>query len=137
MLSLLGICSWQDLKRKELAVQLLLGFGVIGVFLHVYFRELSLGQMLGGMILGLLVMLLAVVTKGHLGLGDGILLLITGIFLGFWRNLELILGAAILAGVVSAYLLVIKKVDKNYEIPFAPFILVMYVLSLGFEMIVL
>lgn len=59
-------------------------------------RETELGQLLGGALLGGAMMLLSWFSHGALGMGDGIFFLISGIYLGFWRNLLLLCTALFL-----------------------------------------
>lgn len=78
----------------------LLAGGAIGVFLLFYGR----------------------MTGGSVGYGDGCLFIMTGIFLGFWRNLELLVIASLLAACYAGYLVVAKKKTKGERFPFVPFV---------------
>ena len=62
-------------------------------------------------------------------MGDGMLLCITGLGLGFWSNLELFAIALILAAIVSIFLLMLRLADRKKSIPFIPFLLIGYVIS--------
>ena len=54
----------------------------------------------------------------------------TGLFLGFWENLVLLLLASVLAGIGAAVLLFFRKKKKKERIPFVPFVFTAYVLLL-------
>lgn len=56
------------------------------------------------------------------GSADGIIVLILGIYLGFWQVLSVLSGAFILAVLAAGFLLTVRKKDRKYEIPFIPFL---------------
>jgi leader peptidase (prepilin peptidase)/N-methyltransferase len=87
-------------------------------------------ERLGGLALGLGVILLSKATGGKIGLGDGILLCVTGLGLGFWTNAELFGIALSLAASVSVVLLIMRRADRKKSIPFVPFLLTGYVILL-------
>lgn len=70
------------------------------------------------------------ITGGKIGMGDGILLCITGMGLGFWGNLELFGIALFFAAVVSILLLIFRLADRKKSIPFVPFLFFGYVFLL-------
>jgi leader peptidase (prepilin peptidase)/N-methyltransferase len=67
-------------------------------------------------------------TGGKIGMGDGILLCVTGIGLGFWNNLELFGVALFLAAVLSIILMILRVVDRKKSIPFIPFLFAGYLI---------
>ena len=89
-------------------------------------------DLLGGCLVGAALVLLAWVTRQQIGYGDGLLFAVTGIFLGFFENL-LLLIASLFPAAFFAGVLFLKKKKKGYRFPFVPFVLVGYVLLLGFE----
>jgi leader peptidase (prepilin peptidase)/N-methyltransferase len=76
--------------------------------------------------LGLGLVLLSKATGGKIGIGDGLVLAVTGMGLGFWTNMELFAIALSLAAVFSIGLLVIRKANRNKAIPFMPFLMGAY-----------
>ena len=90
--------------------------------LGVSFDEIILGILIG-------VVLLAVskVTGGAVGMGDGLLFTITGIYFGFRKNLILLLGSLVLCSIWGIGSLAIKRIGwldgKKTEVPFLPFVL--------------
>jgi len=81
-----------------------------------------------GVISGLGVVLLSKITGGKIGLGDGLVLAVTGMGLGFWGNIELFALALALAAVFSIGLIIIRRANRKKIIPFIPFILLAYML---------
>lgn len=130
MLGLLGICSLEDVKRKRLTVIYILMFGVSGIMLHLIAPVCSIYSILWGMLLGIALILLSVATRGSVGMGDGILLMVTGVYLGGPGNLELFMTGLLLSALWSLGLLVLKKKGRKEEIAFAPFLLLSYLLML-------
>ena len=89
MIGMLAVCTAQDIRRKEIRVNFVLLFGILGIFLHMLFRMLSIGSLLLGMLVGIVLLLLGLASEGRIGTGDGVLLTVTGIYLGPERNLTL------------------------------------------------
>lgn len=76
--------------------------------------------------IGILMLLVSLITKGQIGTGDGIIFCITGLGLGFWNNLWLLMLSLFMAGIFSGILWMLKRVGRKSEIPFVPFILISY-----------
>lgn len=91
LLALLIICAAEDWKRKEVSVTCILLFGIVGVIMHLFYPNCSVYSMLWGLLLGVSVMGFSLLSRGSIGMGDGILLVVTGVYLGGYRNLELFL----------------------------------------------
>ena len=128
---LLLFCGIQDLLYKRIYLWMI-GVCAIMVIICLPFSErLSVTERLGGCALGFGVILLSKATGGKIGLGDGILLCVTGLGLGFWSNTELFGIALSLAAAVSAILLLLRIADRKKSIPFIPFLLAGYVILLA------
>ena len=122
----LSICSWQDLKKKSISIFFIIG-GFILLFIgSLYSVQVSLISRIAGGGIGAVLLGLNPLTKGQIGLGDGIIIGIIGICFGFVSNTSILLVALFLSSVISAILLVFKKVDRKQTIPFVPFILLGY-----------
>ncbi len=131
VLGLLSLCSLKDMKTRELAVIHILLFGIGGVLLHLFAPVCSIYSVLGGMAIGIAMMIVSVVTKGSVGMGDGILLIVTGVYLGGHKNLELFMTGLFFAALWSLGLLVLKKKKGKEEIAFVPFLLLSYLTMLA------
>lgn len=123
LVSLLGICSWQDLKKKEVTISLIFVYGIIGILLHLWLDRIAIWDMLSAMGIGLCLVIVAKLFHQCIGYGDGLILMVSGIYLGMNKNMELFLYSTILSGICSVILLVFGKKKKEYEIPFIPFVL--------------
>lgn len=125
---LLLICAIQDLFKKRVYVWVI-GIGAVLTIACLPFMEkLGMVNCIGGLTVGLTTMLISKVTAGKIGMGDGILLCVTGIGLGFWNNLELFGIALFLAAILSIFLLIFRMADKKKSIPFIPFLFAGYLI---------
>mgnify|MGYP000008897687 FL=1 len=126
----LFLCAWIDWKTERVSVPLLLLGGMTAVLLHLFAQEESVFYLMTGMSVGIVLLLYSLVTHESIGYGDGCLFVMTGLFLGFWENLVLLLLASVLAGIGAAELLFFRKKKKKERIPFVPFVFTAYVLLL-------
>lgn len=130
VLGLLGLCSLEDMKYKRLTVLYILLFGIGGMILHLFVPVCSIYSILCGMLLGIFMILISVITRGSVGMGDGILLVVTGVYLGGYGNLELFMMGLLLSALCSLALLILKKKNRKEEIAFVPFLFLSYLVML-------
>lgn len=130
LLGLLGICTWEDVKNKELTTANILLFGIGGVMLHPFFPTCSIYSILWGVFLGLAVMAISWISRGGIGMGDGILLMVTGVYLGGAANLELFIIGLLFSFLWALGLVVFWKKKGQEEIAFVPFLLISYLIML-------
>ena len=119
---LLIVGSIFDIKYKSLPGWFLMIGGVLAVGLAVLLKPVSLWQMAGGLLLGLLLLGISFVSRGALGRGDGIFLGIIGLNLGFSTVFSIFTGALLLAAILAILLVIIKRANKNTAFPFLPFL---------------
>lgn len=127
LLGMLGICSITDVRRQEIHSLMVLAFGIAGVLVHLWKRELSIRSLAAGAAIGLFVMLLSILSKGVVGIGDGLVLTVSGIYLGGIQNMRLLCGGLLLTAVYGCILLLFLRRKRTETIPFVPFLLVSYV----------
>ncbi len=131
MIVMLLHMSVEDIRKRTVPVIPMMIWGMAGVLLHLYNGRISYVSMLGGLIPGIVVYVLSILTHEKIGKGDAILLVITGIYMGFWGNIFMLWIGMIMAAVGGVISMTFFKKGKNYELPFVPF------LFAGFLMIVL
>ena len=125
---LLFCCAIQDLIKKKVYLWVI-GLGAIFLMICILWMDnLDLANRMGGLMIGLSILALSKITAGKIGMGDGLLLCVTGMGLGFWLNLELLGVALLLAATLSIVLLILRKVDRKQTIPFIPFLFVGYLI---------
>lgn len=126
VIAMLSITSIMDLRCKKINLFLLIPFLICGIICNLYYQLLPITSLAGGVGIGIVLLIISFVTRGKIGSGDGVILMVTGLFLGFYDNLLLLLSATFLSAIVGAFILCIKGMNKNYEIPFIPFLLISF-----------
>ena len=130
----LVICCITDIKFREINPKVLAVFALAGAVLFMICQPVSIFEEAIGLLIGIVFIALWAVTDEKVGLGDGLMMLVTGIYLGGRENSFLIMTAMLLSAVYSIYFLVIKKADRNMKFPFAPFILTAFVLRQALDL---
>lgn len=130
LLIFMAAAAYQDWKEKQISAGIFLVAAFCGIFLQIGVQKESVWSILAGISVGLMLLLLAWITGGSVGTGDGMMLMVSGIYLGFRENITLFLLALIMAGVVALLMIVIKKKGRNYRMPFVPFVLAAYLFQL-------
>ncbi len=126
--TLLLFCSIQDLMKKRIYLWMI-GVGAILTVVCLLFTDHSgIPSRIGGFTVGIVIVILSKITAGRIGMGDGLLLCITGLGLGFWCNLELFGLALFLAAILSILLLILRRVNRKQSIPFVPFLFAGYLI---------
>lgn len=124
-LMVLGI---QDLRSGTVPMKWLIAGALIlpciGV-LQCMQGDMQWKDLLIGTIPGILMLAIAKLTQ-KAGYADGIVLLELGLCVGYRKSVALFCFSLLLLAVVSAVLLVLKKVHRNTKIPFLPFLFVIF-----------
>ncbi|NLL72778.1 MAG: hypothetical protein GX237_04555 [Clostridiales bacterium] len=118
----------QDLARKKVKVWLVILGGLLICACIPFCSMISLFNRLLGLTLGLGLIILSKATGGKIGVGDGLVICVTGIGLGFWTNLELFVLALFIAAIFSIGLLAFRLADRKKSIPFLPFLFLSYLM---------
>lgn len=79
--------------------------------------------------MGLCIVCLRFLGIQMLGAGDGLVLVITGILLGFGSNMELLLAGLFLASLYGIVRCLKEGVHSGKEIPFIPFLFLGYLVQ--------
>ena len=117
------ISAITDLKYKKIYMHFSMPFAIAGILLDIAGLNLSIEDSLFGMSLGFLLIGTAFITKEKIGMGDGIVFSVTGIYLGFFGNLFLLTISLFLCACFSVIALAAKKADRNSSIPMMPFLI--------------
>lgn len=125
VLLFLGVNAILDFKYKKIPWVLSICFIVIGIESVLTSSPINWWQFLGA-IVGIGMILISVCTKQAIGLGDGLVLLVVGIFIGLWKTLMILFLAGILVAVVGIIMMVQKKGNLKTSLPFIPFLLAAY-----------
>lgn len=131
VIGMLAICSAEDLRRKQVHLNLILAFGIAGIVFHMLWQMQTIENVIFGMSVGGVLLLFSILTRGRIGAGDGILMVVTGIYLGLEQNLELLMCSLFICAVYALGLLVFRKKNRKDTVAFVPFVLVSYVCMLA------
>ena len=119
MLVVLAGFAVYDMKTKTIPVAAVV-IGAVGVVIYRLCTGTGIGALAMGLVPGAVVLLLALVTKESIGMGDGLVLCILGLF-GGWRQCLAVFGMAlVLSAVLAMVLLVCRRAGRKTELPFLP-----------------
>ena len=119
-LMMLGILSRQDIYEKQISVMLLFLFGSAAAFCRVIIWQSDLVVFGKGIVPGLFLLLLSFSTKEKIGYGDGLTVLVTGLWCGSPIAFTACQLAFFFSGIYGWLLFFCKK---RRRIAFLPFLL--------------
>lgn len=124
----LAYLSVEDIRKKSLPV-----LGIAAGLLFVPFFVISEGTLnitlldnLKGMIPGGLLIFISFLSRGQIGIGDGAVVLITGVAIGIGNIVIVLTGALLLISVFSMLMLLLGKLNRKSTLPFVPFVFAGY-----------
>lgn len=126
LLGTLGVHSIEDMRKRKITVSITMFSAIIGVLLHLLYLDESIFFMLAGMLSGVSILLLSKLSGGRIGAGDGIVFMLTGLYIGVWENMILMCISFFLAGVFGIFWIIIKKKSLQEKLPFMPFLFTAY-----------
>ena len=143
----LSVAGYQDLKEQKVRVRLFMIFGSLGTafrgiqmvlelkvialqfgqqdllaFAGKRLEEIGLAVMIGGILL-----VISAITKEAIGRGDGWFFVVSGIYLGFAKNVLLLCGGLLFCFLACAVLFMKGILDgrdaRRQRLPFIPFLI--------------
>lgn len=114
-----------DYRHKEIPLWFSLLGGVFGLWFCLM-EARSISNLLFACLPGVFALLFARVTREVMGYGDGIVLVVMGMYLSLKQVLSVGMMAFMIAGIVALVLLVVFHKRGNYRIPFIPFLALAY-----------
>ena len=125
-----------DMQYRIIPDSMQILLGLLAVIIHsfafirgdreisVYLEQFSRMLLDGGMVMAPL-LLIFLITKGKgMGFGDVKYSFVVGLLLGMWNGFIALYMSFVFGGVVGAYLLWVKKMDRKKAIPFGPYLFV-------------
>lgn len=118
-----------DLKYKKVTMLLILPFMLEGIILNVL-GLIDFKSSLIGVLCGLIVLVISVVTKGAIGKGDAYIICAMGCLIGGYYTIVVLTIAMFLSAIVGVVLVMFFRWKTKSRIPFVPFLLLSLVLLL-------
>ncbi len=119
-----AVLSLFDIKSKRLPLVLCIGFLLDGI-VCMLIEKVEITALIPGAVL----CIISFLSRGSLGIGDGIATIAVGMHIGLEKTIYAICLGFLFSSICGAILFVIKKNGK-YEMPFIPFICVGLVVSI-------
>ena len=70
LVGMLSICTVEDLWKRQIHLVVISAFGIVGVLLHFYDGKQTALNMCGGMLVGIVLYLISILSHGKVGKGD-------------------------------------------------------------------
>lgn len=119
---LLIFLSVSDIRTKTIPGWPAPVYGLVIGILHLVRADLSLLQILAGLIPGGILLLLSWAFSSSVGVGDALAVLACGCALGLEREFSALTTALIICAVFGTILLIRKKAKRSDCLPFLPFL---------------
>lgn len=116
-----------DLRKKEVNISLCISVALVGLIYEIFISKTDILSIILGILPGIFLMLTSIVTNEEIGKGDAAILSTIGIFLGLKKTILVLIYALFSTIIIGGILLLIRKKNKKYKIPFVPFILFSYI----------
>lgn len=133
LLIFLSVCAAEDLIKRRLHLFYMTAFALLGIGMQVYKGTFDLKNILSACLLGVLLCVVSRCSGEKIGTGDGVMLITSGIYLGFWENIIVFWIASMGAALAGMILYIIMRKPGSYRIPFAPFLLGAYIVVFVME----
>lgn len=122
----LSLTSFRDLQSRTIPCRLLAGGALTALLLNllgICCGRAGLASLLPALVPGVFYLLMSLISGAQIGWGDGLAVLVLGLFAGFADTVLITAAAQFICAVSAGLMLVMKKADRNTRIPFLPFLL--------------
>lgn len=116
-----------DMKEKKIYLWISLVYIVNTFLFYAWIMPEAWLEAFVGIMPGVLLLVLSKMTKGELGIGDGIVVAILGVMVGIKGILMITMYASVLCGLLCIGLRIAKKVQWKTSIPMVPFLMAGFV----------
>lgn len=127
---MLLICGIKDLRYKKIPLWVVTVTFLIIVVLGMFCSFIPYTSRIGGVCIGIIIIFISKITREQIGLGDGLVFCVTGIGLGIWINIGLLLWSLCFSAIYAGFVLIVKKKNKKHVIPWIPFVFFSYLWGL-------
>ncbi|MFP4697752.1 MAG: prepilin peptidase [Eubacteriales bacterium] len=123
IITFLSICSIKDIKEKLVPINYIIITFCLGLIMIYFNPNITLKDALFGVSIGLAFNLLGFITKNSIGQGDGLVISVVGVVLGWQMTIAILLYGLVFSGLYGGFLLIFIKKNRKTKIPFIPFLL--------------
>lgn len=131
LIIILGVICVFDIKRKKIPVYMLIILAAAGIISNFTVGEFDIEKRIIAMLPGMILLIVSMITKQQIGYGDGLIILIMGLYIDIDDILSIVLSSFLLSSIVAIILMTVFKKKKNFEMAFSPFLLIGYGLVKG------
>ena len=122
-----------DVQQKIIPNVLVVSGSLVGIIIAFINTNMTLiNALMTVFLIGGLLWIVSILSKGAIGMGDVKLVACIGIFLGLQKTLTVLCVALLLSGIVAVVLIVLRYANGKKEIPFAPFVLAAAMITILF-----
>lgn len=123
MLFIAGIMDIRSMKISRKYILVLIMVCIVSALTR---ERIDIFGVVGGILIGLCIMGISMISDGHIGRGDGLVIGALGIALGFRGCLIAVCIASLIMCIVSVVILILKRGNKNTKLPYVPALFVGY-----------
>ena len=131
LIIILGVICVFDIKRKKIPVYMLIILAAAGIISNFTVGEFDIEKRIIAMLPGMILLIVSMITKQQIGYGDGMIILIMGLYIDIDDILSIVLSSFLLSSIAAIILMTVFKKKKNFEMAFSPFLLIGYGLVKG------
>lgn len=126
VLLFLGINTLSDIRYRKVLLWPMPVFFFFGIVLYVW-NGSKVVSGITGLLPGIFLLAIGKLTKEAVGYGDGLTVLVMGIYLDLWDTCEIVAGGLFLSAIWGGILMILKKKEIKQEFPWMPFLMISYV----------
>lgn len=131
LIIILGVICVFDIIRKKIPVYMLIVLAAAGIISNFTVGEFDIEKRIIAMLPGMILLIVSMITKQQIGYGDGMIILIMGLYIDIDDILSIVLSSFLLSSIAAIILMTVFKKKKNFEMAFSPFLLIGYGLVKG------
>lgn len=119
-----SITDWKD---RKIPIDILIITDVLGVILLFFNPNVEFVQsMIGFFGVGGFVLLISIITRKAIGMGDAIVIGTIGLILGYKMALTVLVYSLVLIGIIGLTLMTFGKVSRKTQLPMVPFMFAVF-----------
>lgn len=125
-------CSVTDCMRQRIAAWALwagTAAGLCAAGIRIAQGQEALGTLLAALVPAGVFLAMSLLTEGKIGKGDGMMLLVLGLLLGWRLCVSVLCTACLLTGILAGIGMLTGRLQRTSRLPFAPFLLSALVLT--------